>query len=45
MRRWELWQAENEDSFFLPSSSEKSRVMARVQGAVKVWETVRFKHK
>lgn len=38
MRRWELWQAENEDSFF-PSSSEKSRVMARVQGAVKVWET------
>jgi|SRR5665213_58704 len=38
MRRWELWRAENEDSFF-PSSSEKSRVQARVQGAVKVWET------
>jgi hypothetical protein len=38
MRRWELWQSENQHDYF-PSTSEKSRVMARVEGAVKVWET------
>ena len=38
MRRWELWQGDQWHSFF-PSSSEKNRVMARAEGAVKVWET------
>ena len=37
-RRWELWEDEGETAFF-PSSSEKNRVMARVSGLVKTWET------
>ena len=41
MRRWELWHNEKENSYsFFSASSEKNRVMARVEGAVKVWETV-----
>ncbi len=39
MRRWELWVGDHFDALF-PASSEKSRVMARVDGAVKIWETV-----
>ena len=38
MRRWELWRGDGFNDFF-PATSEKSRVMARRAGAVKVWET------
>ena len=38
MRRWELWEKDGETAFF-PASSEKNRVMARVDGLVKTWET------
>jgi hypothetical protein len=38
MRRWELWSGDDSNTFF-PATSEKTRVMARVEGEVKVWET------
>lgn len=44
VRRWELWRSIDDEGVttteFFPATSEKSRVMARAEGAVKVWETV-----